>query len=54
MISVLIPIYNYNAVTLIAFILEQLQNTDIQFEIICINDASTKFSFENNLCCINE
>ncbi|REE80490.1 glycosyl transferase family 2 [Lutibacter oceani] len=48
MISVLIPIYNYNAVTLIAFILEQLQNTDIQFEIICINDASTKFSFENN------
>ncbi|MFK7781948.1 glycosyltransferase family 2 protein [Psychroserpens sp.] len=41
MISVLIPIYNYNVVTLVTQIHAQLQLCDIPFEIICLDDAST-------------
>ncbi|MBR9846238.1 MAG: glycosyltransferase family 2 protein [Algicola sp.] len=40
MISVLIPVYNYNVVTLVTTIHTQLQLCNIPFEIICFDDAS--------------
>lgn len=47
MISILIPIFNYNATSLVASIHQQLELAHINYEIICICDASTKFVFEN-------
>ena len=47
MISVLIPIYNYNTTALVNCLYKQLSVECIPFEIICINDASTKFVSEN-------
>ncbi|WP_435412795.1 glycosyltransferase family 2 protein [Psychroserpens mesophilus] len=41
MISVLIPVYNYNVVTLVTTIHTQLQLCNIPFEIICLDDASS-------------
>lgn len=41
MISVLIPIYNYNIVALVTHIHTQLQLCNVTFEIICLDDAST-------------
>lgn len=41
MISVLIPLYNYNVVALVTHVHTQLQLSDIPFEIICLDDAST-------------
>jgi len=41
MISVLIPLYNYNVVALVTHIHTQLQLSQIPFEIICLDDAST-------------
>lgn len=48
MISVLIPIYNYNVTKLVAEIHNQLSLLNIDFEIICIDDASTKSFIEND------
>lgn len=42
MISVLIPIYNYNVSNLVSQIYNQLLKANITFEIICIDDASDK------------
>lgn len=48
MISVLIPIFNYDATKLVTSLKEQLTLTKCNFEIICIDDASTKFFLEND------
>jgi glycosyltransferase involved in cell wall biosynthesis len=47
MLSVLIPIYNFNTTELVASIHQQLKLGSIEFEIICVCDASTKFNLEN-------
>lgn len=47
MLSVLIPIYNFNTTELVASIHQQLKLLSIEFEIICVCDASTKFNLEN-------
>jgi len=49
MISILIPIFNYNITTLVASIHKQLEELDIDYEIICICDASNQFLNENKL-----
>lgn len=41
MISVLIPVYNYNVVALVTQVHTQLQLCNVPFEIICLDDAST-------------
>ena len=41
MISVLIPVYNSNIVTLVTHVHTQLQLCNVTFEIICLDDAST-------------
>lgn len=46
MISVLIPIYNYNVSNLVSQIYNQLLKTNITFEIICIDDASNNNIYE--------
>ena len=40
MLSVLIPTYNYNAVSLVKELHKQLLDSNIVFEIICIDDGS--------------
>lgn len=49
MISVLIPIFNYNVTELVISLRKQLKSENIPFEIICMNDASSKFIFENEV-----
>ena len=48
MISVLIPVYNYNIVKLVATLNSQLLLANIDFEIICIDDASSDYYTEND------
>lgn len=40
MISILIPVYNYKILDLVTLLNEQLQSSDILFEIICLDDRS--------------
>jgi len=47
MLSVLVPTYNYNAFTLIKKVHEQLEKIGIEFEIICLDDASKKLFTDN-------
>ena len=47
MLSILIPTYNYNIVALVTEIHKQISLTNISFEIICLDDASTLFVTEN-------
>ena len=47
MISVLIPIYNYNSTKLVVSIHQQLELLSVKYEILCIDDASTKYIIEN-------
>ncbi len=49
MLSVLIPTYNYNVFELIKTIQEQLEKTGIEYEIICLDDASKELFSENEL-----
>ncbi len=49
MISILIPVYNYKIQPLVEVIHAQLSNMNIAFEIICVNDASTKYVEENEV-----
>jgi hypothetical protein len=49
MISILIPIYNYNAYPLVQELHRQCTDCGINFEIICIDDASDQFKSTNNL-----
>jgi len=48
MISVLIPVFNFNVAPLVAAIHSQLLETKQEFEIICIDDFSTNYYFEND------
>jgi len=48
MISVLIPIFNYDVTKLVGLLKEQLISAKCKFEIICIDDASTDFFLEND------
>jgi hypothetical protein len=49
MLSILIPIYNYNAYPLVQELQKQCMDCGISFEIICIDDASEQFKSTNNL-----
>lgn len=48
MLSVLIPIFNCSVTNLVTSIISQLLLANIDFEIICIDDASTKYFVEND------
>lgn len=41
MLSILIPTYNYNVMPLVTTLLKELASLNLQYEIICIDDAST-------------
>ncbi|MGO4821570.1 MULTISPECIES: glycosyltransferase family 2 protein [unclassified Flavobacterium] len=47
MLSILIPIYNYNAYPLVLELHQQCVECDVNFEILCQDDASTDFIIEN-------
>lgn len=47
MLSVLIPVYNYNIFKLVEILHNQISDCDIPFEIICLDDASQEFTIEN-------
>ncbi|WP_111706544.1 glycosyltransferase family 2 protein [Lutibacter citreus] len=47
MLSVLIPIYNYNVVKLVETIHAQFEGLLVDFEVICICDASNRYITEN-------
>ncbi|WP_299224823.1 glycosyltransferase family 2 protein [uncultured Psychroserpens sp.] len=49
MLSVLVPVYNYNIVALVTHIHTQLQLNNIVFEIICFDDGSTTEIVNTNL-----
>jgi hypothetical protein len=48
MLSILIPIYNYNAFPLVSELYKQCSECNLEFEIICQNDASNDFLIEND------
>ncbi len=47
MLSILIPVYNYNIFKLVETIHKQALECNIPFEIICLDDASQEFLIEN-------
>lgn len=47
MLSILIPIYNYNAFPLVSELRKQCLDCSMEFEIICQDDASNEFISEN-------
>lgn len=47
MLSILIPIYNYNAYPLVQELHKQCMESEIDFEILCQDDASNEFLQEN-------
>ncbi|OHT45713.1 glycosyltransferase family 2 protein [Flavobacterium tructae] len=47
MLSILIPVYNYDVVSLVRKLHEQAVELNISFEIICLDDASNLFTNEN-------
>lgn len=47
MLSILIPVYNYNICPLVATLHHQVLECEIPFEIICLDDGSQKFLTEN-------
>ena len=49
MISVLIPVYNYQVFNLVESIHTQLLLLKIEFEIICVDDASIEYVDENKI-----
>ena len=48
MLSILIPIYNYNAYPLILELYKQCLECEIEFEIVCQDDVSSTYLLENN------
>lgn len=50
MLSILIPTYNYNVSKLVEEIHKQVSQIGIEFEILCNDDGSTKYSKENKAC----
>jgi len=49
MLSILIPVYNYNCYRLVRDLHFQAENAGIEYEIIVMDDASTVFFHENGL-----
>lgn len=47
MLSILIPVYNYNVFPLVETLHRQSLKCNIEFEIICLDDGSQKFLREN-------
>lgn len=47
MLSILIPIYNYNTFPLVAELHKQCMDCEIIFEILCIDDASINYNADN-------
>lgn len=47
MLSILIPVYNYNVLALVKMLHKQCLESKITFEIICFDDASQDFLIEN-------
>ncbi|WP_409417150.1 glycosyltransferase family 2 protein [Flavobacterium sp. PS2] len=47
MLSILIPVYNYDVCSLITELHKQCLQSGIEFEIICLDDASSQFLTEN-------
>ncbi|MDL2141898.1 glycosyltransferase [Flavobacterium tructae] len=47
MLSILIPVYNYDVVSLVRKLHKQAVELNISFEIICLDDASNLFTNEN-------
>lgn len=47
MLSILIPTYNYNVYNLVSTVQKQVEQTGIEYEIICLDDASNLISLEN-------
>jgi hypothetical protein len=48
MLSILIPVYNYNASLLVLELYKQCSECNLEYEIICQDDASNTFLAENN------
>jgi glycosyltransferase involved in cell wall biosynthesis len=48
MLSILIPVYNYNAYPLVKELHSQCLEAKIDFEIFCIDDASNEYESNNN------
>ncbi|WP_178987743.1 glycosyltransferase family 2 protein [Winogradskyella schleiferi] len=48
MISILIPVYNYNILELVSEIHSQLSKTTKPFEILCLDDCSSNLSIQEN------
>ena len=47
MLSILIPVYNYSVYPLVSELQKQCLESNIQFEILCQDDASNLFKIEN-------
>lgn len=47
MLSILIPVYNYDVLPLVSELVKQCNSCGIIFEIICLDDASQRFILEN-------
>lgn len=47
MISILIPTYNFDVFPLVSSLHEQAKKLTIEYEIICLDDASKKYNIEN-------
>lgn len=47
MLSILIPVYNYNAVQLVVALQKQCEQEEIEYSIIVLDDTSTQFVEEN-------
>jgi len=47
MISILIPTYNFDIFPLVSSLHEQAKKLTIEYEIICLDDASKKYNIEN-------
>ncbi len=48
MLSILIPVYNYNIYPLVKELHKQCLESEIEFEIICQDDGSNQYLIENN------
>lgn len=49
MLSILIPIYNFNVVDFVKDLQQQCENTNIAYEIVCVDDCSSpQYSAQNN------
>ena len=48
MLSILIPTYNYNILKLVSVLHEQIEKSGIEFEIICLDDASETLFLDND------